>query len=832
MLSSEECYAEFNKLQSELRDLDLSKHSEADTRAKVIDRMLTKVLNWPEANIAREPHTDTGFIDYKLSTQRPTIVLEAKKSGDTFLLPLDLATTKTLTVGGVIRSVRNVKDHIDQAISYCASDGIPFAVVSNGMQWLIFVGSRTDGEPISKGRLLVYRSLSDIHTRFLEFWSLLSYAAVVDNSLKRALLPDMSGNTNYRRIVDELHHRNDKVTRNILGTALAPIIQQYMGEIAGDDTRDLLRHLFVNSKSLRAMFQEVAHSISLELSKTISGAENVAKFKEVTDLRASAKGRIAKSLNIKNRGEVILLLGRVGSGKTTFVDHFIRVEAKKQFKDHIVVSLDFRDLILGGDIKQFFFDKVRHVLSRNERFAGLVGKNLRKIFAAEIRELTLGPLAYIAKTNNKKYEDQIAQLLQNIYTDTARYYSRSLNYLADKLGVRCLLVFDNVDQLDFKLQQDIFAFAHAISVNTHAISLLTMWEETFVRSKRSGILATYPTGGYHLPPVSVVDIISRRLTFIVDELMSNGLSKQMLPNPNQADKVAAFLKIVNSSIMHDRKHARFFLESIAMGNLRRAMEIFSSFLVSGHTDAGKILAIGRYYIPLHEFIKSIGLGDNRNYQSELSPILNLFSISDESKPSHFTKVRILELLYFKRNRSDASFGAGFFRTSDLKKSLEIIGTSESDVMESLKLLSTYALIENDIYDAKVISEAYRITPAGRYYIRYLALRFAYLDLVLQDTPICDSTTFEGIKSLGLSHDMEDRFKRVATFLDYLQREEDKEYVVVMSKSDSIPLRNKFVPSYRGGFTSDMTLVRQKLHRRNGAESHATDYQIVDLNAAT
>jgi hypothetical protein len=358
-----------------------------------------------------------------------------------------------------------------------------------------------------------------------------------------------------------------------------------------------------------------------------------------------------------------------------------------------------------------------------------------------------------------------------------------------------------------------------------------MWEETFVRSKRTGTLATYTTAGYHLPPVSVVDIISKRLTFIVDELEHDGLSKQLLPNPNQSAKLAAVLSIVNSSITHDRKHARFFLESIAMGNLRKAMDIFSSFLVSGHTDAGKILSIAGYYIPLHEFIKSIGLGDNRNYQSELSPILNLFSISDESRPSHFTKIRILELLFFHRNRSAASLGVGFYRTVDLKSSLEIIGTSESDVMESLKLLSTYALIENDVYDVRVVSDAYRITPAGRYYIRYLALRFAYSDLVLQDTPICDVAAFDKIKDLASSQDMEDRFSRVKTFLDYLRREEDREYAVVMSKSDSIPLRNRFISSYIGGFAADAALIRAKLGRR-GISTVGTPYETIDITAST
>ena len=115
-----------------------------------------------------------------------------------------------------------------------------------------------------------------------------------------------------------------------------------------------------------------------------------------------------------------------------------------------------------------------------------------------------------------------------------------------------------------------------------------------------------------------------------------------------------------------------------------------------------------YLIPLHEFIKSIGLEDNKSYQSDLSPILNLYTIADESTPSHFTKIRILEYLFFHRNKAAASYGLGFVRLHALKADLEQIGTSETDIFECLKNLSSYSLVENDIYDVKEIANAYRI----------------------------------------------------------------------------------------------------------------------------
>jgi hypothetical protein len=226
-----------------------------------------------------------------------------------------------------------------------------------------------------------------------------------------------------------------------------------------------------------------------------------------------------------------------------------------------------------------------------------------------------------------------------------------------------------------------------------------------------------------------------------------------------------------------------------MGNLRRALDVFASFIISGHTDADKMLSIYNldraYDIPLHEFVKSIGLGDQRHYQSNLSSILNLYSIGDESRPSHFTKWRLLEYLFFHRTRSSFAFGMGFIPTETIKSEFAKIGTSEIDIAESLKLLGSYALVENDIYDFKAISAAYRITPAGRYYMRFLTGRFSYLDLVLQDTPISDNSAFHIIKKLTVSRDMDDRFARVTAFAQYLNNEEEREYPVIISTSESL-----------------------------------------------
>src|SRR5262245_2421601 len=68
------------------------KASEADTRVKMIDRVLKEVCSWPEAEISREDHVQSGFTDYQLRVRRqPFCVVEAKREGLSFVLPIGVA---------------------------------------------------------------------------------------------------------------------------------------------------------------------------------------------------------------------------------------------------------------------------------------------------------------------------------------------------------------------------------------------------------------------------------------------------------------------------------------------------------------------------------------------------------------------------------------------------------------------------------------------------------------------------------------------------------------------------------------------------------------------
>ncbi|MDP2158683.1 MAG: hypothetical protein Q8K68_13360, partial [Nitrospirota bacterium] len=157
--------------------------NEADTRVKIIDRILKEGLGWPEDAFNREVPAHAGFIDYLLQTgSRRHFVVEAKREGMAFDIPKSLKTRKRYKISGSINTNKDIKEVIEQAHFYCVEAAVRYAVVTNGYAWLIFRAIRED-IPWRDGDVLVFPGAGYIKDNFVHFWNLLSYPAVLDGSL-------------------------------------------------------------------------------------------------------------------------------------------------------------------------------------------------------------------------------------------------------------------------------------------------------------------------------------------------------------------------------------------------------------------------------------------------------------------------------------------------------------------------------------------------------------------------------------------------------------------------------------------------------------------------
>jgi hypothetical protein len=140
------------------------------------------------------------------------------------------------------------------------------------------------------------------------------------------------------------------------------------------------------------------------------------------------------------------------------------------------------------------------------------------------------------------------------------------------------------------------------------------------------------------------------------------------------------------------------------------------------------------------------LGDRAYYKEEQSPILNLFNCSSEKNSSHFTSARILSVLLINRSES-SSEGRGYIELSRVIGFMGEVFDNVRDLTYTFDRLLKRQLIEVNTRSTETVAGAshVRVTSAGWYYLRHLSRNFAYLDLVLQDTPISDDNLVRSLR---------------------------------------------------------------------------------------
>ena len=337
-----------------------------------------------------------------------------------------------------------------------------------------------------------------------------------------------------------------------------------------------------------------------------------------------------------------------------------------------------------------------------------------------------------------------------------------------------------------------------------------MWEETYYASKKSSqILSTIRTVPIQITRQSVTSVITKRVNYLVKQIITQNEPLDLLEEAICDRKTFCnFLNLIPSSLLVGNRRIRMFLESIALGNIRRALEIFHKFLTAGSFDTNrsleKMIKNKKYRVPEYTFVTSVMLGSNRYYSERTSEIVNLFAIGDMEKPSHFSRLRILRYL-FDRKSEATPFGVGFVLIKKMLKYFGRIGMSQQDFTVSLVTLVDNSLVEDDLRSRKLTdsSNAIRISPTGRYYSTFLYKVIGYVDLVWQDTPIFDKRIYDENRTVIDSDGISDSLLRCMNFIEYLEKQESEE-LITLSK-----LNKEYAWEYR--FTPAMQITYEKFN---------------------
>lgn len=816
--------------------------SEADTRAKIIDRILKEVLDWPEDAFTRELPVHHGYLDYLLmSGSRKLIVVEAKREGIPFDIPKNMMTRKKYKISGSIKTNPLIKEAIEQAQRYCIDLPVRYAAVTNGYAWLIFRSMREDISWLD-GHVLVFPAAGYIKEHFIEFWNLLNYHAVLDGSLEKAFSSEITTPRLLTRPIDLLRYPNSPLFRNRFHMHLHPFVEGVFRDIGAKEI-EILEKCYVYNRSLRIIDDDLQLVIEDSIPHFVQEAvETKPGYRDSGPLGEGIKKAIVEG----GGGIIFLLLGGIGSGKTTFINRFSRYIGKP-FIDRTALWFDVNFIAPPDQDQIDLFIKNSILKQLREKYSNLKLETREFLCVAYEDKIKLLREAFIGdkiKPSNG-FDQRLNANLEKWMKDIVEYTPRIIR-LARNHGKTNIVCIDNVDQLSPEYQSKIFLLSQRIAKEMKAVVIVALREESYYAASIQKTFTAYNNRTFHIASPPFKELISLRLKYC-REILQLPPDQVLIRLGTKIEfdraEISKFLDIIQYSIFSRNKNIARFIEALAFGNMREALDMFATFLYSGTTNVDKMLKIydrdGQYFVAFHEFAKSVILGDRRFYRDSESKVLNLFDCGTERNSSHFTSLRLIALLLGHVNESSPE-GRGYINIEQVFSSFLDIFDNEQDLTRTFIHLLRKQLIQLDTRSTDSIKDAryVRISSAGWYYYKYLVRAFAYLDLVLQDTPINDQSVAIKLKNLIIEVDdiaevqefmterMELRYERVETFLNYLIKEEQLEYEMFSLKTTSGIFNQIFMLDIKSQYITERTWIEKRV--KDKAEKQPDDTLVLDV----
>ncbi len=740
--------------------------NEATTRLHLINTLLLDVLGWPKEDCEAEQSHEGQYVDYALGRPFHRLIVEAKKEGDYFELPSGWK-DRVCRIRTLIEGNKNLASAIRQVSTYCQQRGVPLAVVCNGHQIVVLMGSRQDGVPPIEGNAIVFTTLEEMVENFKELWDCLSKPAVE----ALAALPTLNVQSQLappeklaHRIVDYpgLRRRNDLQTElRILGSL-------FLYDITNEPQleQDFIRECYCRSDELSSyalVSRDILRTRYSLLFQRGSGI-TASSVREGADLSPTLTSD-ALAAGLSRRP--LILLGDVGVGKTMFVRHLINVDAKPILKNAIVLYVDFgREPALADDLKTFVVRRFRRSLLEEFNIDIEQDAFVRNVYAEVIDRFATGIWGSVRVSDPQAYEGRIITLLSDKIAQEDEHLRASLELISSTERRQVVIFLDNIDQRPFNFQEDVFLISHSLAQTWPASVFVALRPETFNRSRLEGSLTGYQPRTFAVGPPRIDQVISKRLRFSARQLET---SEQTGRWPDRMKEwsatLAQYLKVLIHSFRYNRELAEF-VDNLSGGNVRVALEFLGTFIGSGHVDTEKILGIasrtGGYTIALHEFMRAVIYGDYEHYSPTASPVPNLFDISAPDGREHFLLPALLQFIestgpasgpeLFVRVQGAYAFAQGFgFQPSQIQFAL--------DRADRKGLLEFSPLLVRGHPDARC-----RITTVGAYCYKRLISSMAYVDAVIVDTPIVDATVKD--KILDVTH-ISERLARAEVFRGYL-----------------------------------------------------------------
>lgn len=754
--------------------------TESDVEQKLAWPLLTSArpqgLGFPTAEISTKPNIRAFQIGKGTSAKLyypdyittvlglPTLILEAKKPGEDLVAAAGEARLYATELNACYPAGVN-------PCKYCiVTDGSTVQLRS----W--------DSDDILAAFIL--EDISAVSPAFGEFARLLDYSALREHAkgVHIAMKPDR----HYRALSLIGGHtvQSEQIAFNDFGRVLATNFQSLFDPASYEDRLKIVRNAYVGSPRKERYIGEIDRIIRNSSPGLICEAplvQNTAEPVEIT-------GHFTNLPSLRNK--ILLLVGSVGAGKSTFVDFLQDRALPSEIQEHTAwLRIDLNPAPVNtseiyGWLRREIIDGIRATSPDIDAHSL---ENLKKIYRHQIREFDAGEGALFTK-DSEPYNSRLADLLGKLKADAELTIECLEHFLCTGRGRLLVIVLDNCDKRDRDQQLLMFQVAKYIQKEIRCLVVLPLRHETFENHRHEPPLDTALKDlVYRIEPPSFHEVLTRRLGLVVSEARRIGpkcltyyVGGKKVEFP--VEKLERFLHAMMGALFDHKQYGRKIIIGLAGWNIRKAFEIFLEFCRSGFIKEEDIFErqvndqkeIG---LP-HGVVAKVLLRTNRRYyDGNQAFVKNLFQV-DPARPrtNSFLRYWILSWLRSRGGLVGPSGIKGYHRLGDMIHDLLAGGMDPEYIRLECCYLARAGCVLAEHLRSDVIqdSDLIAITPAGHVHLELAHRDINYLAACSEDAWVTEAKLAEDIQHRisqqpywrGLS--WHNALSNAAEFCDYLK----------------------------------------------------------------
>lgn len=630
-----------------------------------------------------------------------------------------------------------IVDAVAEARLYCTEVNATFPHGINPCQFFIVSnGKATEGYSWDSDTPIFRFSISDMvstNANFSKCLEILSPSNI--SEIENELLTRINPKTTYFKpllMLGGRSIRNEELEPNSFGTSLSLELRHIFNPETDEERKHIVQNAYVVTRKRQKHINQIDKIIRSVRPASVTNSTEIADSENPTELIKVLKD------HHKVKKQVILFIGSVGSGKSTYVDYLREVALPKDLKEGLVwIKLNLNNAPLSKDLiyKWIADGIVDSLINSHPTIDFEERKSLEKVFSVEIRKVKKGEASYFEK-NSDQYREVLAKEMARLKADSFEFSKCMIRHLCGERSKMPIIVLDNCDKRKRDDQLLMFDIAKWIQEQFNCVVFLPIRDTTYDNHRDEPPLDTVIKDlAFRIEPPPFMDILHKRIDYGLRQLSSSKDTNPIqfaLPNgmvvqyPN--NEKAAYLACILKSIYDNDSHFQQIVTGIASRDIRKGLAIFLDFCKSGHISTAEIVKIkqsnGEYALPKHLIIRVLLRGNRVYYDGSISSVKNVFdSNPDDSIPNPFTRIHILQVLKALYRERGPSGILGYHPIDSIVKAMLPYGHSKKRIVQEIEELVKAQCIIPESQDNENFNpeELFTISPAGHVHLDLLTI---------------------------------------------------------------------------------------------------------------